>query len=113
MHEYSIVSALLDQVTAAARARQAIAVTRVQLAIGRAAGIEVELLRTAFEMSRRGTVAAVADLDVREVAATWACRACGHEVAAGGLLRCPDCGGPPRLLAGDEIVLERLEMEVP
>jgi Zn finger protein HypA/HybF involved in hydrogenase expression len=27
-------------------------------------------------------------------------------------LRCPDCAVPARLAAGDEIVLDRIEMEV-
>jgi Zn finger protein HypA/HybF involved in hydrogenase expression len=30
----------------------------------------------------------------------------------GERLRCPDCGLPAALRAGDEIVLERIEMEV-
>jgi len=112
MHEYSIVQALLDKVDAEARAHGAVAVTRVHLAIGRLAGVESELLRSAFELARCGTPCAAAELEVRAVEARWECRGCGVEIRAGGVLRCPTCGGPARLAAGDEIVLERLELEV-
>jgi hydrogenase nickel incorporation protein HypA/HybF len=112
MHEYSIVQALLDRVDAEARAHDADSVSRVRLAIGRLAGVESELLRSAFELARAGTRCAEAELEVREVEPRWSCRACGGEVAAGGVLRCPACGAPARLAAGDEIVLESLELEV-
>jgi hypothetical protein len=29
------------------------------------------------------------------------------------VLRCRDCGVPARLIGGDEILLDRIEMEVP
>lgn len=112
MHEYSIVQALLDKVDAEALAHGAVAVTRVRLAIGRLAGVDSELLRSAFELVRCGTRCAAAELDVRDVAAHWVCRSCGIEIRAGGVLRCQACGGPARLEAGDEIVLESLELEV-
>ena len=112
MHEYSIVQALLDTVDAQARAHGAVAVHRVRLAIGRLAGVDSELLRSAFELVRRGTSCATAELDVRAVEAHWVCRGCGIEIRAGGVLRCRTCGGPAHLEAGDEIVLESLELEV-
>jgi len=112
MHEYSIVQALLDRVDAEARARDAAAVSRVRLAIGRLAGVESELLRSAFELAREGTRCAGAELEVREVEPRWSCRACGGEVPSGAALRCAACGAPARLAAGDEIVLESLELEV-
>jgi Zn finger protein HypA/HybF involved in hydrogenase expression len=34
-------------------------------------------------------------------------------VPAGAVLRCAACGAPARLVSGDEIVLEQIEMEVP
>lgn len=112
MHEYSIVQALLDRVDAEARARHAVSVARVRLAIGRLAGVESELLRSAFEIVRVGSCCADAELDVRDVEPQWSCRECGRQLAAGAALRCPLCGAPARLDAGDEIVLESLELEV-
>jgi Zn finger protein HypA/HybF involved in hydrogenase expression len=47
------------------------------------------------------------------VAARWACIACDRDVAKGAVLRCEACGRPARLVHGDEIILERIEMEAP
>ena len=49
MHEYSIVQAMFDQIEAQARERHAIAVKRVYVRIGRSAGIDVPLLKTAYD----------------------------------------------------------------
>jgi len=112
MHEASIVQALFDRIEVEARAHGARAVCRVSLSIGELAGVEVDLLRTAYETFRERTVCAGAVLDVHPVAATWCCPLCGRELEPGAILRCPTCGVPARLAGGDEIVLERLEMEV-
>jgi len=113
MHEYSIVAALIDRVEAEARARNASVVKRVHVCIGELAGVEVELLTTAFETFRATTVCAEADLTVRRSAARWSCPRCARVLEAGARLTCPDCSAPARLTAGDEILLERIEMEVP
>lgn len=112
MHEYSLVSALIDRVEEEARRHGALAVARVRLRVGERAGVEPDLLRTAFEMARAGTVCAGAELEMVPIVARWACRACGGAIAAGERLACPACGEPARLVEGDELVLERLEMEV-
>jgi len=112
MHEYSIVRALLDRVDREARARQATAVHRLQVRIGELSGVEIELLATAYRTFRERSLCAAAELEVVPVAAAWACPRCDRPVAAGALLRCPDCAAPARLVAGDEIVLDRIEMEV-
>jgi len=112
MHEYSVVRALADRVEAEARARQAVAVHRLTVAVGSLSGVEPELLATAFTLCREGLLKN-ARLDVRRVEASWCCPACGRAVEAGGVLRCGACEEPARLSAGDEILLERIEMEVP
>jgi hydrogenase nickel incorporation protein HypA/HybF len=112
VHEYSIVQALVERVEAEAAARRAIAVHRLALRIGRASGVEVELLRTAYYTFRARTICDRAELDVEEVDPVWECPRCGAVVAAGSLLRCASCGAPARLRQGDEIVLDRIEMEV-
>jgi len=112
MHEYSIVRALADRVEAEARSRQALAVHRLTVAIGSLSGVEPELLTSAFDLCREGLLAE-ARLEVRRVEATWECPRCGRPVDTGGPLSCPACGAPARLGGGDEILLERIEMEVP
>ncbi|MEW5980998.1 MAG: hydrogenase maturation nickel metallochaperone HypA [Acidobacteriota bacterium] len=113
MHEYSIALALMERINAEASARGAIAVHRVRVRIGGLSGIEPELLRSAFEIVRERTICWTADLEIDEIPAAWACSACSQPIAPGGVLRCPACGEPAHLSAGDEIVLDRLEMEVP
>ncbi len=112
MHEYSIVGALLDQVGELAAQRDATAVHRLEVRIGELSGVEVELLETAFELFRERTICAGATLEVRPVPARWACPRCDGPIARGAALRCPDCAVPARLAEGDEIILDRIEMEV-
>jgi hydrogenase nickel incorporation protein HypA/HybF len=112
MHEYSIVRALADRVEAEARARQAVAVHRLTVSVGSLSGVEPDLLATAFTLCREGLLKD-ARLEVRRVEASWSCPSCGRAIDSGGVLRCVACGDPARLGAGDEILLEQIEMEVP
>jgi hydrogenase nickel incorporation protein HypA/HybF len=113
MHEYSIVQALFDQIQDAARARRAVAVRRVKVQIGEIAGVEVGLLRTAYELFRVRTLCENAPLEIEAVAARWTCPEGHGDIDRGCALVCPSCARPARLAAGDEIVLEQLELEVP
>jgi hydrogenase nickel incorporation protein HypA/HybF len=112
MHEYSIVQALVERVAAEARARHAASVYRLSVRIGELSGVDVGLLTTAFETFKERTICERADLEVQSVPARWECQECGRDVSAGTMLRCSRCGAPARLAAGDEIVLDRIEMEV-
>jgi len=113
MHEYSIVQALFEQIEATARARGALAVKRVRVRIGELAGVEPTLLRTAYETFRVRTICEDAPLEVERVGARWTCPGAHGDIPRGRPLQCPACGRPARLAAGDEIVLEQLELEVP
>lgn len=111
MHEYSIVSALLDRIEEEARSRRARAVARVQVRLGGLSGVEPDLLATAFEMARAGTICGEAHLEIVRSEVKWTCPSCGRPLSRGGG-RCPECDLPPRLDGSDEIILERLELEV-
>ncbi len=113
MHEYSIVQALVDQVEATAAERGALAVRSVRVRIGELAGIEVSLLATAYDVYRVRTICAEAPLEIERVPARWTCPDGHADVASGHVLVCPACGRPARLAAGDEIILDRVELEVP
>jgi len=112
MHEYSIVGALVEQVEEQMRARGAVAVHAVSVRIGELSGVDCELLAGAYEIFRPATVCASAPLTIEQVPARYECRQCGHPIALGALLRCPQCGGAAELTQGDEILLTRIEMEV-
>jgi hydrogenase nickel incorporation protein HypA/HybF len=112
MHEYSVVQALIDRVEAEARARGAHMVHRLSVRVGELSGLDVELFETAYATFRDRTLCANAELCVTVVPVRWQCDRCGDEPAPAQTLRCPQCGGPVRLATGDEIVLDRIEMEV-
>jgi len=111
VHEYSLVSALIDRVAQEAAARGAKRVVRVHVKLGELSGVERELFATAYATFRERTVCEGAPMELEPVAAAWSCRACGNTVS--GALRCKRCDVPATLVAGDEIVLSRIEMEVP
>jgi hydrogenase nickel incorporation protein HypA/HybF len=112
MHEYSIVQSLVDSVAAAVGARQDAAVHSVHVAIGELAGVDCTLLATAYEVFRAGTLCDGAALTIDRILARWECPRCGAAIQRGGFLRCGQCDEPARLATGDEIVLQRIELEV-
>jgi hydrogenase nickel incorporation protein HypA/HybF len=112
MHEYSIVQALYDTVVAQAAAHRAVSVQGVYVRIGELSGVDPGLLDTAWRTFRVRTICDTAPMDVEVVAARWECKVCGGEVPRGEILQCPACGGRVRLAEGDEIVLNRIVMEV-
>ena len=111
MHEYSIIQSLVDSVVAAMPPRSV--VHRVDVQIGDLSGVDCELLARAYEVFRAGTPCANADMTIDRVAARWECPLCHAEIPRGSMLRCPMCDEPGRLAAGDEIILQRIELEVP
>jgi hydrogenase nickel incorporation protein HypA/HybF len=112
MHEYSIVESLMarvDQVVADHGARK---VHRIELVLGELSGVEAGLLLSAYSLFRERGPYRDTELHIETVAASWACPACQATTPRAEALRCTACGRPMRLVRGDEIVLQRLEMEV-
>ena len=64
------------------------------------------------DATKPAPVCAQAPLEIATVSAEWTCRQCGIRIVPGAPLRCVACGGTPALSKGDEILLERIEMEV-
>jgi hydrogenase nickel incorporation protein HypA/HybF len=115
MHELSVCRSLLAQVERVAASHGASAVTRVRVRIGALSGIDATLLAQAFPVARAQTVAANAELDVREVGVTVRCLECGQErEAAPNRLTCPrDEDHPIRVTGGTEMLLESVELHAP
>ena len=112
MHEYSLVSSLVDEVERQVRVHHAIAVHGVHVRLGELAGVDPALFRTAFEMIQPDTVCARAELTLISEPAVWLCPRCGKAVQPGAALLCPNCGIPARLDGGRDLVLHRLDLEV-
>jgi hydrogenase nickel incorporation protein HypA/HybF len=113
MHEYSIVAALSSLVEAHAARVGAIGVRRLHVSIGELSGVDADLLAKAYEIFRERTLLGEASLEIRTCPASWSCPKCERPIERGEVLHCDDCGVPACLSAGDEIILERIEMEVP
>lgn len=113
MHEYSIASALLEQVENEAHRHGATEVLRIQVRVGDLAGVDPCLLHTAWDLVSEGTICTRSQLDLRSVPVCWTCPRCECPVGAMGALCCERCGVPAELAQGDELILDRVEMEVP
>jgi hydrogenase nickel incorporation protein HypA/HybF len=111
VHEYSIVASLIDRVEQEAAQHGAHRVHRLRVRIGELSGVEIDLLKTAFDTFRERTLCEGAELAIESVPACWACPGCERALERGAILRCESCDRPARLIHGDEIILERIEME--
>lgn len=112
MHELSIVESLMQRVEQEAQACGASKVHAIEVSIGELSGVEVDLLRSAYSLFREASRYPDAELRITSVAARWECPQCKRPAERGKPLRCAACDRPMRLEQGDEIVLQRLEMEV-
>ena len=112
MHEYSIIQSLVDSVESVACQHSGGTVHHVYVEIGELAGVDCDLLQTAYETFRFGTICQDAPLTIARIEARWECPSCHFTIARGAILRCPECSRPARLASGDEILLKRVEMEV-
>lgn len=112
MHEWSIVQSLLERTEAEARKRNATGVHRLRVQIGELSGVEIDLLKRAYDTFRDRTLCAHAELEIERVPAHWRCPKCGRPPVGLAPLHCVDCEVPMKLTQGDEIVLEQIEMEV-
>jgi hydrogenase nickel incorporation protein HypA/HybF len=115
MHELSVCQGLLDQVESIAVQHGAQRINAITLHIGALSGVEPELLQQAFTLARAGGVAAQATLIIEALPIRVNCQACGRDSEAlPNRLLCGHCGDfHTRLISGDELLLARVEMDVP
>ena len=112
MHEVSLVHALFDQADRAIVPHSSRDVRQMKVRIGKLAGVDPELFRTAFDGCRSERGYAAAALEIVRESSAWSCAACGAAVGQGGPLRCTACDGEARLSAGGDLILDRVELEV-
>jgi len=115
MHEFSVCQGLLDQVESIAGQHGAQRVTAITLHIGPLSGVEPELLQQAFSLARAGGVAAQAILIIDALPIRVRCETCGRESEASpNRLLCGHCRDfHTRLISGDELLLARVELDIP
>ncbi len=114
MHELSVVAGLFELLEAQAGEHKALRITRVNLRVGELSGIVPELLESAFEVYRKGTIAAGARLEIEVVPVRVRCRACGEDASMEEDYSCQSCRGRDlEILEGRDLVVDKIELEIP
>ncbi|MGF1724868.1 hydrogenase/urease nickel incorporation protein HypA [Photobacterium nomapromontoriensis] len=113
MHEYSIVSALIDQCESHARENNASSVTRVAIKVGVLSGVEPTLLKTAFETFKQEGVCRDAILEMQIQPLVIICHQCRQEsLMEARQVMCPHCQSlDTKVIDGEELLLMQLELE--
>ncbi len=112
MHELSVVAGLFELLEEQVREHHASAVTRVKLRVGEMSGIVPELLESAFEVYKKGTLAEAARLEVEIVPVRIRCGACGGETLKEEDATCASCGARDfSIEEGRDLLVERIEIE--
>jgi len=113
MHEMSLIAGLFEILEEKAREHKARSVTAVRLRVGKLSGAVPELLVTAFDMYKKGTLAEEASLETLAVLVKVRCRACGLEFEVDDyVFHCPACEAADlEILSGTDLLVESIELE--
>ena len=109
MHEFSICASLLKQVTRLAQQQQHSSISQIHLTLGPLSGIDAHLLRQAFGVCQRNTLAHHAELTIEVTDIIVYCPHCDRQSKATlSNLLCPHCQHTAQLVSGNEFQLERV-----
>lgn len=113
MHELSIIASLFEILEDKAREQNARRITAVKLRVGRLSGAVPELLESAFDTYKKGTLADGARLEIEIVPFALRCRQCGGESFPDEpTYSCAACGSREiELLGGMDVFVEQIEIE--
>ncbi len=113
MHEFSIVDSLLHLAEEHASKHNAKKVTKLEIKIGVLSGVEPDLLQTAFDTFKEGTICEEAEFIMKIQTVVIKCQNCSFE---GELKKdeylCPKCkSGEIKIIDGEDMYLMSLELE--
>ena len=113
MHEFSIVDSLLHLAEEHAEKNNAKKVTKLEIKIGVLSGVEPDLLQTAFDTFKEGTICENAEFIMKIQPVVINCFDCGFE---GELDKdeylCPQCKSSDiKIIDGEDMYLMSLELE--
>jgi hydrogenase nickel incorporation protein HypA/HybF len=114
VHELSIVAGLFEILEEKARAEGGLRITAVTLRVGRLSGVVPDLLVSAFDAYKKGTLAEEARLEIESAPFDFRCRACGGgDIRDDPAVACAACGSSDiELRGGMDIVVEKIEIEI-
>ena len=112
MHEYSIVQALLNQCEEIAKENEVEKVTKVICKIGVMSGVEIHLLKTAFDTFKEGTICDGAELVLNHQKIKLHCQSCQATFEIDEILyKCISCERlDVKVIDGEDMYLMSLEM---
>ncbi|MBX7489957.1 hydrogenase/urease nickel incorporation protein HypA [Helicobacter turcicus] len=114
MHEFSIVSSLLESCEEIAKGNDADRILVVYVEIGERSGVNPELLQSAFDTFKIGSKCERAELNIAFKKVELTCRSCEavNEINGVNYTKCPKCQSENVFISrGNEMLLLRLEME--
>ena len=113
MHERSLVSALLIQVSDVLKRNGGDRVNDIRLEVGPLSGVEKSLIEIAFQELSTGTLAEGSALVIDEVPLTIHCLECGNESTLGSFdFQCEFCGSQRvQVTGGDALRLISVTIE--
>jgi len=113
MHEFGVMTYLLDAVEDKARELNAARVLAINLVIGDRSSIVDDSLMFYFDMLAQGTLAQGAALNTRRVPNRFRCSTCNTTYEPVGIdYRCPDCGNIGQMTdEGGEFLIESIVIE--
>jgi hydrogenase nickel incorporation protein HypA/HybF len=113
VHELSLVASVFDVLEEKAREHGAARVTKVVLKVGRMSGVFPDLLESAFDTYKKGTLAEGARLEIFVVPVKVRCPDCGGaDVREETDFSCAACGSRRvEIIEGRELVVEKIELE--
>jgi hydrogenase nickel incorporation protein HypA/HybF len=113
MREISIAESIIDIAEAKAREQNSLCVQAIKIRLGEFTTVAREALEFAFEVVRQGTLADHARLEIEIVPMVVDCVLCGpiadpiREIC----LICPQCGLPLKIVSGEELQVEYIEIQ--
>lgn len=113
MHEFSLMTGVLDAVEASAKENKASRVVEIKLVIGDMAEVLEDAMDFAFEALSPGTLAEGAKLTMTKIEPRSRCTVCGTEFEHDRYhFGCPECDSlATELVAGKEMYIESMEIE--
>lgn len=112
MHEYSIVSSLIDICEKQAKKENAKSVKSVTISVGKLSGIEPHFMESCFDVFKENTICNDAVLIMNILDIKIYCNACKSEhIITNNNFFCPSCQSPETdMIEGEEMLVESIEI---
>ncbi len=112
MHEYTIVSSLIELCEKEAKKLNTNKIKTVTLQIGKLSGIETHFLKNSFDFFKKNTICHNAELVIKDIDVKIHCKNCNHNsIISKNNFFCPICNSKEtEIVQGQEMIIESLEI---